>query len=128
MQLKCKKCDKKILRHSHYFTCTLCSNNYHFLCLHHENRPIGNYMNWSCQDCNINIFPFNSVENEIEFRCIISNNNIDSDFLQNNDYLLNYFPSELNELNNDVLTEAYDPEIHYYNEFTSSQVKSSQVK
>jgi Txe/YoeB family toxin of Txe-Axe toxin-antitoxin module len=77
-----------------------------------------NIENWSCEDCNINIFPFNNIENEIEFRCIVSNNNVDSEFLEANNYLLNYFPSDLNDINNDILTEEYDPEINYYNALT----------
>ena len=46
-------------------------------------------------------------------------------FLENNDYLLNYFPSELNDVNNDILTEEFDPEVNYYNEFTYSLIGNS---
>ena len=104
----------------------MCANPHHILCLDYENRPENNSIeNWSCQQCNINIFPYNSIENEIEFRCVISNNNIDNDFLENNDFLLNYFPSELNDVNNDILTEDFDPEVNYYNEFTYSLIGNS---
>ena len=122
----CVKCKRRILRHNNFISCTLCNNAHHVLCLNYENRPGNNNIeNWSCQQCNIDIFPYNSIENEIEFRCTISNNNIDNDFLVNNDYLLNYFPSELNDINNDILTEDFDPEVNYYNEFSHNLIENS---
>jgi hypothetical protein len=97
----------------------LCIKSYHYLCLNYENRPpVNNIENWSCLKCNVENFPFNCLENEIEFRCIISNNNIDDEFMKLNNYLLDYFPTELNDINNDILTEDFDPEVNYYNDFT----------
>ena len=60
----CDKCNKCISNNNHKICCEFCNSNYHKRCVH------GNFddVNWLCFNCSGNLFPFNHILDDDEFK------------------------------------------------------------
>ena len=76
----CMVCDKKVLSHSCSMQCHLCKGIYHINCLYLISKTDSVYINrdrndWSCPECNSNIFPFNHYDNDNDYYQALSDIN-----------------------------------------------------
>ena len=78
---KCNKCNKCILNKNHILRCKFCNSNYHKRCVY------GNHDddNWMCFDCSGNLFPFNHIidNDEFKFALCYFNNSVEYNKLLN---------------------------------------------
>ena len=67
----CPTCDKRVHNHSHCLNYCNCLQTYHLKCItlnkDEQNNLVANKENWICMKCNIDIFPFNNLEDDVDF-------------------------------------------------------------
>ena len=67
----CPICDRRVLNHSYSLKCCNCIQIYHMKCItlkaEEHNCLSANKDAWICIKCNMDIFPFNSIEEDVEF-------------------------------------------------------------
>ena len=122
---KSPTCDKRVLSHSKVLRCSLCYKQYHRQCLPLVSEDDYIYLNhsispWYCIPCSSEMFPFNHIVEETEFRYVLSENyfdNVSISLEQINTMLFNPF-----DVNEDTiyspLTDA-DPDFNFYNTINS---------
>ena len=123
---KCLICTKPFLSHSKKVKCCVCLGKYHLNCISLSNENISyiqdNEQTWFCSMCITEIFPFNNIEDEVDFLA-----NIDASTLPRNSmcYLSDkvFIPFELNDKDHSSLLCDPDPDLHYFNSF--NQVKAN---
>ena len=73
----CNLCNKKILRHARNISCESCNRQYHMLCISIVPEEIeymsANSSDWLCKLCLADIFPFNHIEDQVEYTDTIFN-------------------------------------------------------
>ena len=118
--IKCKLCANKIMGHNIITKCTLCQGIWHKQCLPNFDPDDFNYSTdpnngWSCPLCLIDIFPYNSIEDNLSFIQSIenpTNSSIDLDLLNS----MIYDPLEANENDNQGIMSDIDPDHNFLNE------------
>ena len=77
----CNKCNKCIFNNNHILRCKFCNSNYHKRCVY------GNHDddNWMCFNCSGNLFPFNHIidNDEFKFALCYFNNSVEYNKLLN---------------------------------------------
>ena len=72
----CSICDRKTLQHAHDISCSFCFKSYHLKRISIDHVVTGymeqNRSAWYCSHCLINVFPFNNLENDIDFTSTIN--------------------------------------------------------
>ena len=109
---------QQLQNHSRRFTCKSCDHMYHVKCITPSTEHAGyikeNIGTWFCEQCNTSLFPFNHIENELDF---IS---CEEDWPNHNKISLSYFsdklflPFELNDKDHSILSDT-DPDLHFHN-------------
>ena len=115
---KCPICLKKLQNHSWKIPCKSCGLTYHLKCIalstEHAEYIKVNIDTWFCENCNSSLFPFNHVENEIDFRSYVA------DMLRCSKMSLSYLfdklflPFELNDRDHSIFGDT-DPGLNFYN-------------
>ena len=123
-RILCTSCKKRILRHEYHVNCCLCKLNCHKKCLPLFNETDFEYAknvnnSWSCKNCNENIFPFNHIEEDVEFLRTIC----DDYLIDMNDRL--FHPFEFDNVENDDPLVDIDPDYNFYNIYSNSTLKDS---
>ena len=62
---RCGICYSRVLSHSRFFACCICSVDYHIQCL--TDPPLINHNQWICSNCCISVFPFNHYDDDNDF-------------------------------------------------------------
>ena len=118
----CLICNKPVLSHSYYLICSSYESCTHLKCLPNVDKTDALYTNrltnqWICIKCSSSIFPFNHIEDDIEFLSIISEN------IKNESCLLRQLENisfNLLDLNDDDnisdLVPYTDPDDNYFKE------------
>ena len=118
----CLICNKPVLSHSYYLICSTCESCTHLKCLPNVDKTGALYTNrltnqWICIKCSSSIFPFNHIQDDIEFLSIISEN------IKNESCLLAQLENisfNLLDLNDDDnisdLVPYTDPDDNYFKE------------
>ena len=114
----CPVCLKKLQNHSRRFTCNSCHLMYHVKCItlssEHAEYIKENIGTWFCEQCNTSLFPFNHIENELDFICCVedwpNHNKMSLSYLSDKLFL----PFELNDSDHSILSDT-DPDLHFYN-------------
>ena len=125
---KCLICTKPFPLHSKKIKCCVCLGKYHLNCISLSNENISyiqdNLQTWFCSMCITEIFPFNNIEDEVEFVA-----NIEASTLPKNSmcYLSDkvFIPFELNDKDHSSLLCDPDPDLHYFNSFNQVQANSN---
>ena len=67
----CTTCCKKFQSHSRKIMCCVCDNEFHIKCVTLSPECIQhleeNHTNWFCLTCTTDIFPFNKIEDDLDF-------------------------------------------------------------
>ena len=117
---KCLICKKLFLSHSKKVKCCLCLGRYHLNCISLSSDIINyiqdNEQTWYCSLCITEIFPFNNIEDDIEFVSTIEATTLPGNSLC---YLSEkvFIPFELNDKDHSSLLCDPDPDLHYFNSF-----------
>ena len=118
MMDKCPICLKKLQNHTRKIPCKSCGLTYHLKCItlstEHAKYIKVNIDTWFCENCNASLFPFNHVENEIDFRSYVADklhcNKMSLSYLSDKLFL----PFELNDKDYSILGDT-DPDLNFYN-------------
>ena len=76
---ECGICLTRVKLNDKYLTCSCCLQLTHKKCLDNFSDEDFNYAldkqtHWSCTSCNLHLFPFTQIDDEIEFAMAISYN------------------------------------------------------
>ena len=115
----CFVCNKRVLSHSRTVTCCLCACIIHMRCLSVSSVCESSNDNFTCSKCANSLFPYNHIEDNLEFLKTISenwNNLSNFPFPMTNSQLFN--PFEWNEDNELIPLFDTDPDIQYFNDNT----------
>ena len=125
MDKTCSVCHYNILNHSYYLQCHNCKGFTHLNCLSNVSKSDTIYTNrmfekWFCITCSEELFPFNRIYDEIDFKQAIyetcpikTKNNISLEVLNNkifNPFQLN----EIEDANSILPLTNTDPDLNYY--------------
>ena len=118
----CPFCHKKILKHNHVICCYNCNLDIHKSCtgLTTDELAICSQSNiWYCRKCNEDIFVFNHIDDECEFRDAIYHlclNRPSPSIYHYNEKIFN--PFDINEDDHDMLycQDDIDPDKCFYSE------------
>ena len=83
-------------------TCSSCSKHFQTDCNNSNNN---NYDNWICSQCTLSVLPYNHIQNDIEFRNVISDIQGINNYAESN--LSNIF-----DLQTNFIERGNDPFIH----------------
>ena len=126
----CSICKRKTMRHSYTIYCVCCQREVHINCTVLSPDEIArarNNSHWYCRLCNEDIFPFNHIENYLEFRQALHDSNT-SQCLDPLDPDSDIFdPFEIND-DSDHIVEyqgELDPDKNYFNQFSYHLSQSS---
>ena len=109
----CPTCDRRVHNHSYCLKCCNCLQLYHLKCVtlnkDEQNILLTNKEIWICLKCNTDIFPFNNIEEDVEFlqACQTSSQN---ELLTST---LIYNPFQSNE-NDYIIGSEFDPDLNFY--------------
>ena len=103
-ELTCNRCTKDIRHHQQHIICKACNLYYHTRCI---SSNINRSYDWFCQDCNGDLFPFNHIldDNEFKFSIHYFDNSFDYNKMLNlklNPFLFEDLYSMLNNHNSDL--------------------------
>ena len=111
--MACPTCSKRVLSHAKGIQCYYCENTYHMKCISLETDYISqlkeNHENWLCGSCITDIFPFNKLENEDDFRQAILMK-LENELIISN---LIYNPHESNSFDFSYCDE-FDPDANFF--------------
>ena len=121
---ECNICLRRVLRHCKKLTCFACKSTFHIKCLPNVNSSDSIYTcrhigKWLCIECSGDIFPFNKISDDTQFKLAISESSIlhPRVTLEHLETLV-FNPFELNEDNGNFLPYECDPDLQYYNDQT----------
>ena len=109
----CPTCDRRVHNHSYCLKCCNCLQLYHLKCVtlnkDEQNILLTNKAIWICLKCNIDIFPFNNIDEDVDFlqACQTSSQN---ELLTST---LIYNPFQSNE-NDYIIWSEFDPDFNFY--------------
>ena len=117
----CGLCNRMVRRTQRFVRCNICHMNIHVRCLSsvslrdYSSQVIDNYY---CQNCIIDIFPFNSIISDNEFCNVLLNFFRDFPLFKN----FVFSKQQLEIVNRTVLinNDDIDPDINFYNYFATS--------
>ena len=115
----CGTCTRKLLIHAEKF-CMLYMQSeipyemYHSVIRIYTDSILHDANVWSCVQCLSSIFPFNALENDVDFISAIADFNLSSG--QTMCYLAEklFIPFELNDKDQASIWGESDPDLHYY--------------
>ncbi len=111
--IKCDRCEKNLLSHQYKVICNMCNKRYHKTCIGLCRKDTVD-RNWSCLQCNENLFPFNSIFDDDEFTRTVRDIQINTDNIEN----MLFVPFELNDSDNDQEPfDDIDPDTNYFSQF-----------
>ena len=125
---KCHICTKSILSHSKIVTCCSCSMKYHLKCISLSSEDINyiknNQQTWFCSLCITERFPFNHIEDDVEFVSTIEDITVSGNSVC---YISEkvFIPFELNGRDHSSLLCDSDPDLHYFNSFNQFLANSN---
>ena len=112
----CPTCRKNVSHHAYSVCCNLCNNVYHLKCITLNQSEIDEIISsresWYCSTCISCLFPFNSIDSDIEFRATIEGR---SDHCLVSDKIL--MPLSLNDSELFHNHNHCDPDSNFFNEF-----------
>ena len=112
---------KKLLSHAKKIVCCLCKNIHHMKCItlstEYTEEILHGANTWYCGQCLSSIFPFNALENDLDFLSAIADLTLTNG--QSMSYLTEklFIPFELNDKDQASVLCDSDPDLHYYNSF-----------
>ena len=117
---KCYICVKNILTHARKVTCCICQKIFHVKCISLSPEYMisiqDNSESWYCTYCIQTVFPFNNIEDDIDFLAEIEqSSSADKSLMYLSDKLL--IPFELNDKDHSSILSETDPDLHYFNSF-----------
>ena len=120
----CTHCSKRTCLHDNVIKCSLCHNSYHIRC-QKDNIQIGqNLDNWSCKNCNCQIFPFNNIESDDKYTEAITDNLTYNDCNLNELESLLLYNLDLEDEKIEEILQEIDPDENFYK--TRQNLKPSQ--
>ena len=125
---KCHICSKSILSHSKTVTCRACSMRFHLNYISLSSDEINdikdNQQTWFCSPCIAEVFPFNHIEDDVEFVATIEDITVSGTAMC---YLSEkvFIPFELNDKDHSSLLCDPDPDLHYFNSFNQVLANSN---
>ena len=115
----CWICDRKILQHAHDISCSVCFRSYHLKRISIDPVVIEyieqNRSTWYCSHCLINIFPFNNLENDIDFMSTVNESPLNGSLIYLSDKI--FLPFELNDSDHQYGNDSIDPDLNYFRTF-----------
>ena len=118
--IECNICLRRVQSHSRKLTCFVCKGDVHIKCLPNINSSDSIYTNrhtnkWLCVECSGDIFPFNKISSEMQYKLAISEYCMNTlEHLEN----LVFNPFELDNDNGVFQPYENDPDLQYYNDQT----------
>ena len=115
----CWICDRKILQHAHDISCSGCFKSYHLKCISID--PVvmeyieQNRSTWYGSHCLIDIFPFNNLENDIDFMSTVNESPLNGSLIYLSDKI--FLPFELNDSDHQYGNDSIDPDLNYFRTF-----------
>ena len=111
----CKRCRKYIWTHESKIECNWCQNKFHHNCVKNTIN-IGQLVQlWTCTECNCTIFPFNNIEEELEYKeAIIEDKYYNNNPINELETLLLY-DIDMGDEKIDEMLQEIDPDENFYN-------------
>ena len=125
----CVICNRRVLRHSLHIKCTICEQIYHVKCITLEPDHItwlqANENSWFCSKCLADCFPFNGIDDDIEFKTAI--NQLSESDGKSLCYLSDkiFMPFEINDEDDLLNICDSDPDLHFYNSISQCTCSSN---
>ena len=117
--VRSRLCAGKILQHAHNISYSLCCETYHLKCVYivpKDIKYIESYRgDWYCSYCLINVFPFDNLENEIDFMSAINDSPASGSLGYLSDKM--FLPFELNVPAHQYGNDDIDPDLNYFRSF-----------
>ena len=117
----CGICTRKLLIHAKKIVCCICKVKYHMKCItlssEYTDAILHDANVWYCVQYLSSIFPFNALENDVDFISAIADFDLSSG--QTMCYLAEKLsiPFELNDKDQASFLGDSDPDLHYYSSF-----------
>ena len=132
----CTTCKGRILSHSVFIKCSVCTSVYHRNCLpfvdHDDFDHLKSNTHWMCCFCSGSIFPFNHFDENTDFINALSDNWFINDMYSLEDLNQRLFsPFEIDEAQNDILNHDHDPDFNFFHDLnvtSGSSVYCSEEK
>jgi hypothetical protein len=126
---RCILCNKRVLAHARKVKCSTCLSLWHSKCLPNYSTSDLDYAtnqdnNWSCPQCLLNIFPFNSIEDNDSFIHAVSNPinlTIDIESLES----MVYDPFNSNDDIGEGILNDIDPDLNFMGNIRGHALQNS---
>ena len=123
----CKICCRRFQNHSRKIMCCVCNNEFHIKCVTLSPEGIQqleqNHTNWFCQTCITEIFPFNKLEDDLDFLSVLKDMCMSSQ--QSFSYLSEklFIPFELNDDDHVSALSDVDPDLNFSSSYNQVGAK-----
>ena len=116
---KCWICSHTILQHARNGFCSLCFKHYHLKCISLDPKIIEdieqNQSTWYCSHCLMDSFPFNNLEDDIDFMAAINESPSCGSLRYLSDMII--LPFELNDSDHQYGNDCLDPDLNYFSSY-----------
>ena len=116
---KCWIFSHKILQHAQNVFCSLCFRHYYLKCISLDPKIIEdieqNQSTWYCSHCLMDSFPFNNLEDDIDFMAAINESPSCGSLRYLSDKI--FLPFELNDSDHQYGNDCLDPDLHYFSSY-----------
>ena len=123
----CTTCCRRFQSHFRKIMCCVCKNEFHIKCVTLSPEGIQqieeNYTNWFCQTCTTEIFPFNKIEDDLDFLSAMKDMCMSSQ--QSFSYLSEkrFIPFELNDNDHGSGLSDVDPDLNFFSGYNQVGAK-----
>ena len=125
MARSCATCKGRILQHSIHIKCSICGAIFHRNCLPYftndDIQHLSTSSDWICCCCSVSIFPFNHIEDDIEFTNVLAETWFFNDMYTIEDLNSRLFtPFEIDKAHNDIAIDDFDPDLNFFKDLKVS--------